>query len=192
MHGIALLAHAAPYAYINNITDINIAATYSVKDSRQDPCASYPTIDAMLQYCGCKIYHDGFEKSRTDKVRQIVDYSDRKNKEFKLRVCWEQITGENCCVCEKCQRTIFGIYAVGGDPERFAFDLTEDRKKAIINNIRTKEYYKSVYWDELREILYANREKLAGNRLVEELLKGYSAIDQQTNFYPTVYENNNS
>lgn len=170
-HGIALLAHAAPYAYLNNITDINIASSYSVKDRNFRSCASYPTIDAMVEFCGCKIYHDGFEKSRTDKIRQIVEFSKRYNIKFSLRVCCQEITGENCCVCEKCQRTIFGIYAVGGNPIEFGFNLTPEREKNILESIRTRNIYYSEFWDDIKINLYQQKNKFINNNLVNELLK---------------------
>ena len=172
MHGIALLAHAAPYAFINNITDINIASSYSVKDGANFlSCASYPTIDAMMEYCGCKIYHDGFEKSRTDKVRQIVKYAKEYNKNFFLRVCWEQITGENCCLCEKCQRTIFGLYAAGGDPNDYGFNLSDEKIEGILQSIRTKRFYNSVFWIEIKNSLYEQRQKYSNNKIIMELIK---------------------
>lgn len=185
-HGIALLAHAAPYAFARNITDIKIAATYSVKDSHLMTCASYPSIDEMMRFCGCKIYHDGFEKSRMDKVRQIVGFAKANNMALPLRVCWEQITGENCCVCEKCCRTIFAIYAAGGEPEAFGFALNDEKTEIILNNIRHSTMFNNVYWDEIRKSLYEKRADIKNNPLVNALLENY--VPDENRFVPTRIE----
>ena len=185
-HGIALLAHAAPYAFARNITDIKIAATYSVKDSHLMTCASYPSIDEMMRFCGCKIYHDGFEKSRMDKVRQIFGFAKANNMALPLRVCWEQITGENCCVCEKCCRTIFAIYAAGGEPEAFGFALNDEKTEIILNNIRHSTMFNNVYWDEIRKSLYEKRADIKNNPLVNALLENY--VPDENRFVPTRIE----
>ncbi len=172
-HGIALLGHAAPFALVNDVTDIKIAATYSAKDPVLQTCASYPSIDETLSFCGCRIYHDGFGKSRLDKVRQIVQFMKKTGKKINLRVCWEQITGENCCICEKCARTIFGIYAAGGDPEDFGFHLTEEKKKKISDNIK-KDIYRNIFWEEPICALRESKDDFVKNELVLALLDKYS------------------
>ncbi len=185
-HGIALIAHAAPYAYINNITIINIASSYSVRDTEFNSCASYPTIDAMVNFCGCKIYHDGFEKSRTDKIREIYEYSTRYNQAFSLRVCWQVITGENCCVCEKCQRTIFGIWAVGGDPEKMGFNLNATVRMKILESLNNDKFHNSVFWEDIKSLLYEQKDAFQNNELVMALLKNYVPKKKILKFYPTV------
>lgn len=170
-HGIALLGHTAPYAYKNNIMDIKIAATYDATEKNRQPCASDPIIDEKMRFCGCKIYHDGFEKTRTDKVRQIVRFAEKNHTKINLRVCWEQITGVNCCVCEKCGRTIFAIYAAGGDPKDFGFDLTAQKKAKILENIRSGRIYQNKFWDEIRQALFERKNDFENNELVQEFLK---------------------
>ncbi len=186
-HGLALLGHAAPYAYRKDITDIKIAASYDASDRDRQTCASDPVIDERVCYCGCKIYHDGFEKTRTDKVRQILRFAQKTGIYLQLRVCWEQITGENCCTCEKCGRTIFAIYAAGGDPQKFGFDLTEERKKKILKNIRAKSVYKNRFWEEILRLLYERREELKDNVFLSEILKDYTP--PQSNFKKTIFCN---
>lgn len=170
-HGIALLGHTAPYAYKNNIMDIKIAATYDASEKDRQTCASDPIIDEKMRFCGCKVYHDGFEKTRTDKVRQIVRFAEKYQVNIRLRVCWEQITGENCCTCEKCGRTIFAIYAVGGNPEDFGFELTPPKKARILENIRLGNIYRNKFWDEIRRVLSERKEDFKDNELVQALLK---------------------
>lgn len=170
-HGIALLGHTAPYAYKNNIMDVKIAASYDASERDRQTCASDPIIDEKMRFCGCKVYHDGFEKTRTDKVRQIVRFAEKNQRKLRLRVCWEQITGENCCTCEKCGRTIFAIYAVGGKPEDFGFELTPKKKAKILENIRLGNIYRNKFWDEIQRVLSERKEDFKDNELVQALLK---------------------
>ena len=182
-HGIALLGHAAPYAYLKNIMDIKIAATYDATDQKRQTCASDSTIDERMRFCGCKVYHDGFEKTRQDKIRQILRFAERTGIRLPLRVCWEEITGENCCVCEKCGRTIFAIYAAGGDPREYGFDLTDSRKDKILKNIKEGKIYKNKFWNEVKELLYRKKEEFTDNELVRELIKDYKS--GKSNFFET-------
>ena len=151
--------------------DIKIAATYDASERDRQTCASDPIIDEKMRFCGCKVYHDGFEKTRTDKVRQIVRFAEKNHVNIRLRVCWEQITGENCCICEKCGRTIFAIYAVGGKPEDFGFVLTPQKKAKILENIRLGKIYRNKFWDEIRRALTERKEDFKDNELVQALLK---------------------
>ena len=184
MHGIALLAHAAPYAFAENIADIYIAATFCAKDMPRPTCASDPLIDNKVRFCGCKVVHEGFERSRIDKLRQIVRFTEESGRSVHLRVCWEVISGNNCGVCEKCQRTIFGLYAVGADPEKFGFCLSSEVREEILRRVQDISVENFAFWDEIKQLLYAQREYYAENELVQALLKGYEC--EPSNFVPTV------
>jgi hypothetical protein len=88
----------------------------------------------MLHYCGADTVHDGYEFNRQAKLHNITCYSKKNNIEIPLRVCWQSQGGNNCCSCEKCLRTIFGIYAEHSEPREFGFkyedgDLAKMSKK---------------------------------------------------------------
>lgn len=118
-HGIGLIGHAAPYAYLHGLKQLYIASTFS--DQEPIPhCASYPLIDNQVRFVNCQVIHDGFQFSRQDKVHNIVAYC-RDKKSIPLHVCWKTQTGKNCCQCEKCFRTIAGILAENGDPAALGF-----------------------------------------------------------------------
>ena len=121
-----------------------------------------------------------------DKVRQIFGFAKANNMALPLRVCWEQITGENCCVCEKCCRTIFAIYAAGGEPEAFGFALNDEKTEIILNNIRHSTMFNNVYWDEIRKSLYEKRADIKNNPLVNALLENY--VPDENRFVPTRIE----
>lgn len=124
-HGLGLLGHAAPLAWMFNKRVVYIASSFTAADKGKVTCASDPTIDDQVRFCGTKIVHDGYEFTRQDKVRNIVEYSYKTNTPIRLRVCWESEGGSNCCHCEKCLRTILAIYAEGADPRKFGFDYED-------------------------------------------------------------------
>lgn len=119
-HGIALLGHVAPYAYLHNLEKMYIASSHCPEDGHVR-CASNPSIDNHVRFASCSVIHDGFDYSRQEKIRNIVQYATAHNDYFPLHVCWETQTGKNCCHCEKCFRTIIAIIAEGGDPAKFGF-----------------------------------------------------------------------
>ena len=118
-HGIGILAHMAPAAWALNADTVYIASSYTSEDVYT--CASDPTIDNHVRFCSCRVIHDGYEQDRQDKIRRIVGYSGDNGKAFPLHVCWEKRGGDNCCHCEKCWRTMLGIYVEGGDPKAYGF-----------------------------------------------------------------------
>lgn len=118
-HGIGVISHVAPYAYLHKLKQIYIASTYTEKIKMT--CASNPTIDNYLHIGRCITIHDGFEFSRQDKIHRICEYSRRTGEHIHLRVCWQSSGGQNCCACEKCYRTICEILAEGENPAEFGF-----------------------------------------------------------------------
>lgn len=128
-HGIGIISHVAPYAYLNKLKQIYIASSFSHK--YRFTCASDPTIDNHVHIGKCVTIHDGFEFSRQDKIRRICEFRRRTGIPIQLRVCWQSSGGQNCCACEKCYRTICGILAEGENPTEFGFPLysTDTLKK---------------------------------------------------------------
>lgn len=135
-HGVGMFGLAAGYVYLCGVSRIYFASSYSAKDENKTCCASDPTIDDFVRIGHARIVHDGYEMSRQDKVAQICEYSKREGKKIKLRVCYRSAEGKNCCECEKCIRTMFGILVEGYDPTEFGFD-DYDPKQFYHRFIRT-------------------------------------------------------
>lgn len=123
-HGIAILSHAAPIAYLKKIKTLYIASSYTKGDNAK--CASDPTIDNLLKFASTTIYHDNFDLTRGDKIELINKYCEENNLSLKIRVCFNERKEENCCKCEKCYRTIFEIISRNGNPKNFGFDLPQN------------------------------------------------------------------
>lgn len=137
-HGIGLIGHIAPYAYKHKLDKVYIGATFTEKEKGKVTCASDPTIDNFVKIASCRTIHDGYEFSRQDKIHNIVTYRVLHKKNFELRVCWESEGGKNCCSCEKCYRTIYGIIAEKANPKEYGFDIDN------INKIENELKYKIV------------------------------------------------
>lgn len=130
-HGIALLGHVAPYAYLHNLSIVYIASSNCAADGKIR-CASNPLIDNHVCFGRCKVVHDGFEYNRQDKLHNIVKFCRVTGHTIPLHVCWQSQSGGNCGHCEKCYRTIAGLLAEGENPEKYGFHDIED----ALNNMQ--------------------------------------------------------
>ncbi|MHB8131492.1 MAG: hypothetical protein ACYDEX_21125, partial [Mobilitalea sp.] len=90
-HGIGLIGHVAPLAYQYKIKTTYIASSLTMEDNTT--CASDPTIDNFVKFCGNQVIHDGYEYSRQHKVNRIGEYVKRTQTPIQLRVCWESEDG---------------------------------------------------------------------------------------------------
>lgn len=119
-HSIAFISAAIPLAYIFKVKSIYIASSFYM--GYRAPCASDPTTDIQFKYAAeGNTVHDGFELTRQQKVKMIVDYQRLSEMHYPLRVC--SFNDQNCGVCVKCFRTIIAIIAEGGDLSNFGFKI---------------------------------------------------------------------
>lgn len=142
-HGIGMFGLAAGYVYLYKLKKIYFASSYSAKDEMKMTCGSDPSIDNFVSIGSARICHDGYELSRQDKVSQLCDYSTNTRKHINLRVCYSSAKGDNCCECEKCIRTMFGILSEGYNPKDFGFEAYDEtnfygRFLAILKKISNK------------------------------------------------------
>ena len=173
-HGIGLLGHVAPYAYKYNIVTHYIPATYTKKDKKVT-CASYPTIDESVKFANCNIVHEGFDKTRQQKIQNICDYCKKTNMKLNLRVCYmERGTKLNCCHCEKCYRTILGIIAEKQDPRLYGFAV----EKEVLHNIEVGIKNKALItkstkkmWKEIRSKFLENKSFWKDKEEIKWILK---------------------
>lgn len=133
-HGLALLCQAAPMAWLLGTDKVYIASSFSEADRGKYTCASDPTIDNHVRYCGAQVIHDGYDCIRQDKLHNIVQWHRSTGKALPLHVCWEAGDNSNCCHCEKCWRTILGLYAEGEDPRDYGFAYEDP--EALLTEIR--------------------------------------------------------
>lgn len=155
-HGIALLGLNSPIVYKKSIKKLYIASSFTIAEKGKVTCASDPTIDNNVKFCGCKVEHDGYEATRQKKIEFICKYSKENNIKIPLRVCWQSTGGSNCCKCEKCYRTLFGIIAAKGDPRNFGFDYTDEQFKNIVQDLKGRIFVRESNWRYIQESLRKN------------------------------------
>ncbi len=135
-HGIGIISHAAPIMYVLGKETVYFASSFTAADKGKVTCASDPTIDNFVKFCSCNVVHDGYEFTRQMKIHNITQFSRKTGKNIPLRVCWESTGGSNCCNCEKCWRTIMGIYAEGENPHDYGFEYSDEQFSKLSKKLR--------------------------------------------------------
>ena len=173
-HGIGLLGHTAPLAYVCGFRTVYIASSFPESMKGQYTCASDPTIDNHMRYCGCAAVHDGYEWDRQTKVRYVVSRKKETGADIQLRVCWESALspsrsedgGGNCCRCEKCYRTILEIVSEGGDPNEYGFVWHDADIKRCERDMKTRILCSKMMitqaYPPIQKALYTNRSSIQG------------------------------
>lgn len=171
-HGIGLIGHVAPLAYVHNIVTHYIPATLNKKNLGAT-CGSFPTIDESVKFLDCKINHSGYEYTRLEKVEEIVKYFS--GKEIKLRVCYMD-KGKllNCCNCEKCFLTIMELVSIGANPREWGFDITDEEISKIPLYLKKNASNSPInieIWDDIIKHSYRNIEYIKNNKNYKWILK---------------------
>ena len=171
-HGMALLGHAAPYAYLHGISTVYIASSHCPADGHVR-CASNPLTDNHVRFANARVVHDGFECGRQDKVHDVVDYVNRTGNQLSLRVCWESQSGRNCCHCEKCYRTMASIMAECADPVDYGFDRTaetvSDMQRYIVGRKVLNANLATSGWKHIHNGVRRNKKNLKGTKYWKHL-----------------------
>lgn len=157
-HGIGIICHAAPVAYKMGLSKVYFASSFTAADKGKVTCASDPTIDNYVRFCGTKIVHDGYEFNRQMKVHNITEFAKKTGKKIPLRVCWESTGGSNCCNCEKCWRTILAIYAERQDPRNYGFNYSDFGRlcSKIYGNRKKLKHHRESRYEPIQKLLREN------------------------------------
>lgn len=161
-HGIGLIGHAAPYAWLHGINMVYIGSSHCIEDGKVC-CASDPIIDSNVAFCGTKVFHDAYELHRQNKTKYVAQfYGEHPDTKINLRVCWKSLTGDNCCSCEKCYRTMVGLWVAGVDPKDFGFDYDKRIFHHIYQFIALRdEIHEPSFWTHMKDDLRKNWDALA-------------------------------
>lgn len=159
-HGIGIIGHIAPLAYQYKIKKVYIASSLTIEDNTT--CASDPTIDNYVKFCGSQVIHDGYEYSRPEKTNRICEYVNQTNNPIQLRVCWESAGGSNCCHCEKCYRTILCLLAGRNDPREYGFLYKDDEFDEMMKDFKMRYHFLDityfVVYNEIQKMMRTNYE----------------------------------
>ncbi len=184
-HGIGIICHVAPLVWLKNIGKVYFASSNCPEDGANVKCASDPKIDNHVRFCGAQVFHDGFELDRQKKVQVIVNYhKENPNIPIKLHVCWESPTGENCCHCEKCYRTMTELWVEGEEPKNYGFDYPAD----VFDSMREFMTLKCIdlapkTWTRTKKRFIENFESIKNKDYAEKLewVKDFNFMDLNSN-----------
>jgi len=177
-HGIGIISHAAPLAWLKGIDQVYISSSYCAADG-EIKCASHPTIDSHVRFAGAVVHHYDFDYSRQQKINRIAEISNSLDIDVDLRVCWQSSGGKNCCQCEKCVRTIYGLLAENVDPVDFGFSCGQRKYKKIAEKIAAREIYPSSFWSEIVEKFIKHQEHWNSVPHVKALIDAYKSIQAE-------------
>ncbi|MEW9501063.1 peptidase [Jeotgalibacillus marinus] len=169
-HSLAIISAAIPIAFKLKVECIYIASSYF--EGYKAKCASDPTIDNEIKFASGRVFHDGYDIHRQEKVKVVVDYSLNNNQHINLRVCF--LNEENCCNCEKCVRTIIGIVAEGEDPRKFGFNISDNLslhiKDFLKDNVKFFTPARVMQWNLSKKRMIKNRDNIFNKDLLDWFL----------------------
>jgi len=168
-HSMAFISITIPLVYKKNGGQIIIASSFTVGDERV--CASYPTTDNEFRFAKHgKVKHDGFELSRQDKIRLIVNHQKNIKTSYPIQVC--SFNNGNCCKCEKCFRTILGLIAEGANIEDFGFKID----KLLL------EYYQNYFKKNIAFFGVANESQTHWPYIIKRMHENYYKLTKYHDF----------
>ena len=174
-HGIGLISHATPLAWLMGLRTVYIASSFPASMKGTYTCASDPTIDNHVHFCGCGTVHDGYELNRQGKIAYILKRRAEIGKPISLRVCFLSSDGGNCCHCEKCYRTILELVSEGADPNEYGFvwDRAAIRRcrKDMQGRLTSAQFNVDQYYPPIQKRMEENKDRIANYEDYEWLLR---------------------
>lgn len=170
LHSMAFISMGIPMAFEKGLDRIIIASSF--RKGIQGYCTSFITTDSQWSWAeNGTTLHDGFELIRLEKVRLLVEYQKKNGKALPLHVC--SFKDHECCVCDKCFRSVVQIVAEGGNPRDFGFEIKGSLKdfysKAAPGNVYLWELPKERdrYWPPTMARMKENYENIAEKDFVD-------------------------
>lgn len=137
LEGMSISGLVAPLLFSKGIPLLHIAASFTW--DYPYATAANPYVDHNLKLCGIKIHHDGFNFTRFDKIKYIVDTCKKNciSKPF-LKVCQRDFN-KNCCTeCPKCLTSCIELILLKEDCKEYGFLMNNNeiikRAREILNN----------------------------------------------------------
>jgi len=131
-----------------------IAASLFNLDRSLRPDAALPKLDEKIIWADLSVEHHGIH-TRLDKIIALGDYL--KKEDMTLRVCLRSKLSAgylNCCICEKCLRTIASLTVAGIDPNNCGFKVDESTftdMKDFWMNMKTS--HPLVPWRQIQDLI---------------------------------------
>ena len=146
------MAHSTIPAFIRSYSSVFLSSSYPLKS--EPLFGATGSIVNSLELSWCNFKNVGDEYTRLEKISQITRILKNKS----LRVCWKSRNGINCCNCEKCSRTIIGLYICGANVKSYGFNITMDWFNNLKNEIIKYTFPAINDWLEMKEYIKSNAE----------------------------------
>lgn len=165
-HGLGLVSLAAPIAFERGIGELLIASTHSEAFSR--PWGSMPSIDKDIAWSGTTVRHDGFHRTRQQKIAEVIAPYARAHDGVPIAACYVPGRGAdgvlNCGACEKCTRTQVGLLLAGVDPATCGFATTPETLATIRERLEGRRYTMGedevFMWGDIRDHIPARDDEI--------------------------------
>lgn len=136
-HGMGFVGIAAPLLSYHRCQGLLIASSHT--SVYQRGWGSHPAIENNIRWEHLAVVHHGYDASRQEKVRFIVDFREqRRLPALPLRVCYakpKKRKGDNCMYCEKCLRSQLSLLMENRETACYGFTLSEN---TVLTTIRKK------------------------------------------------------
>jgi hypothetical protein len=139
------------------------------------PWGSHPLTDRLLSSKSFEVHHD-MVFTRMEKLKALALWPEALEN---LKVCWEgqykfdTSPDLNCCVCDKCVRTMLAFRALGQEiPSSFPGELTTDKVRGLKN--KPFDWSRLMFLNEILDVARENgkdRDPLFAT--LGEVIKGY-------------------
>jgi len=156
-YGPIFLGLSAPLTWREGVGTLYIASSLTAVSG---PDGSCPALVENTAWAGTRIVYDGGDRTRQAKLERIVTEIQDSFPKLRLNVCALGKDEGNCCLCEKCSRTMAGLALAGVDPARHGFvvmppDTPGRIRRALINNEWQQapawQVSTTMFWREIQE-----------------------------------------
>lgn len=167
-HGIGQSSLMAIPMWLKQITVGYIAASDHI--SNISAIGSRPDIDNLVRWSAGHIVHEGVDKTRQQKVEQIVSAIRQSGsaENYPIRICTKPLAKDaleiNCECCEKCLRSIVAYLLAGADwqlmgggigfPQTTSDEILLQHLKAVFEGKLDQLFYgKEHYWQDFQQLI---------------------------------------
>ena len=151
-HGLGLLGLCAPLCYALGVDDLYVAATHW--DGIDLEWGSRPDIDDRVRWTGTQCHHDGYERTRQERLELIAEYVRGEAPDLQLQTCNSRMDG-NCGRCEKCYRTAVGLRLAGLEPSDHGYPFEDHEYEYLRRSFERGEWIlgedERYMWEDIRE-----------------------------------------
>lgn len=151
-YGIALPALTAPAAYDAGISTVYLSSGYT-----RDPTypTAQPSVVERLRWGTTSVEMTEVDMTRQDKLAFLAPHLSASTRPITVRSCYLDTTGKNCSSCEKCLRTMLGLWIEGIDPNDVGYTMNDATLERVRGDLEdgsiSLDGYRLAFWKDLQQ-----------------------------------------